>query len=256
MKKYMLTSATFLVISILGFAQDVANDKKWYRSEDAPDAGIVQELRFKIHPAYASYSSPVKKEKLTEARLLGDFIPGYPVNWISDYLSVEILATCNGKVMKALSTNDVLSAEQKNILITADLATDIVINANYKYKNSVTGHPDFRSMHYTTTLVPEIEAEFIGGNKKLINYFKENVINKISETTPKEFQKGKVLFTVNEKGAIVNAKIFMSSGDPKTDNLLIDAINKMPTWRPAENSKGKKVKQEFEFSINGIDEGC
>jgi len=46
-----------------------------------------------------------------------------------------------------------------------------------------------------------------------------------------------------------------TSGDQKTDKLLLKAINKMPKWKPAENSDGIKVKQEFEFSVGNCG-GC
>ena len=59
------------------------------------------------------------------------------------------------------------------------------------------------------------------------------------------------MFTVNEEGEIVNAKISQTSGDSKTDKLFVEAINKMPKWKPAQNSKGVKVKQEFIFNLSG-----
>ena len=100
------------------------------------------------------------------------------------------------------------------------------------------------------TVVPEIEAEYIGGYQELIKYLKVNVIDKISEPSvtairfQPPFQSAKVIFTVNEEGKIVNATISKTSGDAKTDKILPDAINKMPKWKPA-NEKGIKVKQEF-----------
>ena len=41
----------------------------------------------------------------------------------------------------------------------------------------------------------------------------------------------------------------------KTDKLLLEVINGMPKWKPAENAKGVKVKQDFEF-IGGFMVGC
>ncbi len=247
MKKFIFTSVTAFFIGLIAFAED--GNKKWYGNEETAATSDDVDLRYQVYPAYSRYSRPVKKEKLNNARLLADFIPGYPVNWIVDYISVEISATCNGKVMKAVSTNNALSAEQKNILYTADLASDIVIDAKYKNKNAVTARPEMRSMHYIATVVPETEAEYTGGYPQMIKFLEEKVIHKIIETTPKEFRKGIVAFTVNEKGEIVNSKISITSGDSRTDKLLIDAVNKMPKWKPAENSKGEKVKQEFEFSV-------
>jgi TonB family protein len=109
-------------------------------------------------------------------------------------------------------------------------------------------------MHVLMTVVPEIEAEFFGGSLEMTKYLKENIIYKIPETVPKQFN-GIAVFTVNENGEISNAKISNTSGDSKIDELLLEAAYKMPKWKPAENSKGIKVKQEFEIII-GKGGGC
>jgi TonB family protein len=210
-----------------------------------------QDLTFEIR---GKYLHAIKKEKLNEAKFISDIIPYYPAQWIMSYVSVDFLATCDGKAMMATSKSDTLSTEQKNILNTVDLGTDIVIDIKYKNKNSVTDNIDNSLMKYSVTLIPEIEAEYPGGYQQMTQYVKENAINKISETTSKEFQPVIVRFTVNEKGEIANAQIFKTSGDPNIDKLLLDVINEMPKWSPAEGSKGIKVKQEFEFSVGKA--GC
>ena len=136
------------------------------------------------------------------------------------------------------------------------MGSNIIVDVNYKYKNPVTNEINIHTMHAAVTLVPEIEAEYIGGYEQLRKYLKEKCIKKISELIPKQFQQGSVRFTVNEKGEIVNAEISMSSGDKAADKLLLDAINKMPKWKPAENSKGIKVKQQFQFSMGNGNDGC
>ena len=253
MKKLILTSATVLFISLSAFAQNTAYNEQWYESENTAAKGLPRELSYGVR---GNYERPVTKEKLDVAKSISDFIPDYPVNWITEYVSVEILAACNGKVMKAVSANDVLSAEQKNILKTVDPGTAIIINVKYRSKNTVTDNIENHTMNVSMMIVPEREAEYVGGKQQMKKYLKENVINKIYETIPGQFQDANaiVIFTVNEEGEIVNAKISKTSGDPKTDKLLVEAITKMPKWKPAENSKGIKVKQEFEFSVgNG---GC
>jgi TonB family protein len=186
---------------------------------------------------------------------MADIIPYYPAQWIMSYVSVEILATCDGKAMTATSASDTLSTEQKSILNTVDLGTDIVINITYKSKNSVTNNNEISRMNYSATVIPEIEAEYPSGFQQMTQYLKENAINKISDTTSKQIQQVLVRFTVNEEGEITNAQVFKTSGDLKTDKLLLEVINKMPKWKPAEDSKGMKVKQEFEFSV-GAATGC
>ncbi len=213
--------------------------------------GFSQDLNYEVH---GKYIHPVKQEILNKAEIMGDIIPYYPAQWIMGYVSVDITAISDGKEMMASGTSDTLSKEQKNILDTVDLGSEILINIRYRYKNSVTGNIDIGRSNYSATLIPETEAEYPGGNATMTQYLKENAINKIPEASVKEFQPASVRFTVNEEGEIAKAQIFKTSGDPKIDKLLLKAINKMPRWKPAEDSKGMKVKQEFEFSVGNV--GC
>jgi TonB family protein len=196
----------------------------------------------------------VTKEKLYKVKLISDIIPGYPVNWIRDYVSVEIMTTFNDKSLKEMSANDVLSTQQQNILNNADPGTDIAIYVVYKLRNPITDKLETSTMNVMMTVVPEVEAEYMGGKPQMKKYLLENFSNKINETIPIELQEGMVKFTVNEAGEISNAHITKSSGDLKTDQLLLEALNKMPKWKPAENSSGIKVKQEFAFGLGKA--GC
>jgi len=210
MKKLLLTSAAVIFVGLTAFMYGrtikeygTENIKKETRKEiwseevflllDEPTGNLNYSLQ-------GRYKRPVTQTALQEAKLLGDFISGYPASWISDYISVEIMSRCDGKSLKAVSTNDMLTAEQKNILQAATLAADIIINVEYKSQNSMTGNFENSKMHVAMTVVPEIEAEYIGGKQEMTKYLKENVINKISAATPKEFQQGIVIFTINEKG--------------------------------------------------------
>ena len=213
--------------------------------------GFSQELNFEVH---GTYSNPISKEKLSEAKTMRDINPGYPSSsWITAYISSEVSVTGNGKNFKAAGTNDILTTEQQNILKKAELWNDVVVDIMYKQVNTVTANVENHSMHFVFSLVPETEAEFVGGYEKLKQHLKQTAVSKIPSAIAKDFQAA-VRFTVNEQGAIAEAKISKSSGDKKTDRLLVEAINKMPAWKPAATSKGIKVKQEFEFSVgNG---GC
>ncbi|MDZ4708820.1 MAG: energy transducer TonB [Saprospiraceae bacterium] len=208
--------------------------------------GFAQELRFEVRP---TYSRPVNKYKLNEATTLVDINPGYPTAWVTDYVSTELTVTSNGKVIKATGINATLSTDQKNILVLADLGTDIVVDVNYQSKNSITGLKKPDQMHFSMSLIPEIEAEYQGGTQLMTQYLKENAIGKISELDAKKFEGTVIKFTVNEEGEIANARISAASEDEHIDLLLLDAISNMPKWRPAANSNGTKVKQDFVFSV-------
>lgn len=210
-----------------------------------------QDIRYEVH---GSYSRSITKEKLHQATSMSDVIQEYPAEWITNYVSVEILAICNGKAVKANSANDILTAEQQNILRTADMGTDVVINVNYKTKNSVTDNLENSKMHCALTVVPEVKAEYLGGYQQLTHFLQENGISKISETDSKDIQPAVVKFTVDEQGEIANAQISKTSGNKNIDNVLLKAVNSMPKWKPAQNAKGVKVKQDFVFSVGNS--GC
>jgi len=200
------------------------------------------------------YTHPYKKDKLTKVKSIRDIIPSYPSEWIMGNISVEIFATCGGKVNKALSSNINLTKEQKNIFTSADIGSDIVIDITYESKNPVTDNIESNKLHYSVTVVPEIEAVYLGGYQQLTEYIKENAIAKIPKSKSYQFPLTKVRFTVNEDGTIINTKLFQTSEDSAIDTLLLKVINNMPKWKPAENKKGINVKQEFELSV-GIT-GC
>jgi len=245
------------------------------------------------------FSPAIKKEKLNEARFISEIMPGFcnyfvlPFNErvqmndllkvvslvqgnytypqgnyihiqkdfenIIDFVSIEILATCQGKSLASQSTSNELTAEQKNILNTADLGTDIRIKIKFNYKNWANNNlktdKKIKEGEYLVTVVPETEAKYPGGFKQLTAYVTEIIFNKSSKTGSfGKIQQAIVKFTVNEEGQVVGTKLFKSSIDPQIDKLILDAINKMPKWKPAENPKGIKVKQEFSIPFGG--DGC
>ncbi|MES2513805.1 MAG: TonB family protein [Bacteroidota bacterium] len=215
---------------------------------------FAQKPEFELH---SQQSNPIKKEKLATAEVMSDIIPGYPTSWIMDYVSVSISGTCNGKTISAKGTNEKLTTEQKNILNTADLGTHIWVNIEYKCVNAVSQKLEISDMHYKTTYAPDVDAEYVTGNQKMTDYLNDQVLTKIPEAVSKALKLAMVNFTINERGEIDNAKISRTSGDATTDKLLLEAINSMPKWKPAKNSNGTAVKQNFEFILGGtVIGGC
>ncbi|MCE3227535.1 MAG: hypothetical protein K0S32_2086 [Bacteroidetes bacterium] len=201
------------------------------------------------------YRRPVKQQALQNVKSLSDAIEGYPVNWVTTYLMVDVSAVCNGKKMKATSIGETLTKEQREILKKADMATDVVIFVKYKYNNPGTGIVEDNKVNVMMTVVPDIEAEFAGGKQMMKNYLKENVISKIPDSKVKQLRPVSMRFTINEEGEITNPKLNNSCGDTETDKLILETISKMPKWKPAQMLDGKKVKQEFKFSM-GNNVGC
>lgn len=208
--------------------------------------GFSQNLQFDVR---LHNTDTIKKEVLLNAKTIIDVSGNYPTSWISNYVSTQITAICNGKEIKAKGTNEILTPQQQEILKTADIGSDIFFNIHYKYKNTVTENMDDRAMYFTLTLAPETQAEYIGGSQQMKQYLKENAINKITDSTMTAI----LTFTVDENGDIADAKISQSSLDLNTDSILLEALKKMPKWKPAKVASGVAVKQNFVFSVGG---GC
>jgi TonB family protein len=232
-----------------------------------------------------------KKEKLKQAKLITDLTPllwstmglpmneryfldhrrvnenPQPVNYVYPqerykqtlkYVSVEISTTNNGKFISAKSNSDELTAEQKGILNTVDLGADIKVTVLYKYKDQNMDSYGLRNNIVEgvcfVTVVPETEAEFPGGWNQLSSYFVKNVVNQISDKKIADIVLQAVVdFTVTEDGEIVDAKISQTSSYAKIDQMILEAVNDMPKWTPALDSKGVKVKQHIKIPF-GV--GC
>ena len=270
MKTLILTSATIFFIGLTTFMQDVSGNTKNddHKSDQKfglnfliynknfginQGKGIPEDLRYEVR---GIYSRSVKKETLSGAKVVSDIISDYPINWITRYISVEILATSNGEFMTAVSPNDTLTREQRNILSNVDMSSEVTINVNYTYKVPVDDIIENNTMHVLMTVVPDVQAQYAGGYEQLINYLKEKTMHQFSGINPKKFSRIAIRFTVNEEGKVTDARMPHLSIDSKAEKLLIDVINNMPAWKPAENAKGIKVKQEFELIVGNNEGGC
>lgn len=221
-----------------------------------------QNLQYNFHKTKAH---SIKQETVNTANKMSDLIPFYPSDWVSDYISVELVYINNGVSKTFIGKNETLTSEQKNILKAAMIGDDITINIKYKTKNAVNGKNEVSSMHYETSITPDIEAQFETNTKanakhdesdgRTAQYLKENIINKIPESAKKAIQETSIRFTVNEEGLVVAPKVYKSCGDKNIDTLVLEAISKMPKWKPAKDARGNHVKQSFEFTF-GVPQGC
>jgi TonB family protein len=146
-----------------------------------------------------------------------------------------------------------IAADKKhvdNYIMTKELLIFIVAFLAITINSNLYGQKDSSAKSVATFTVPEIQAEYPGGYKELIKYLKTTVTDKLTSTqTTNNVGKVVVKFFVDENGKTTDAKIFKTSNDATVDKLFIDAVNKMPVWKPAEQPKGKKVKQEFTIPL-------
>ena len=206
---------------------------------DAPKEVLIQVRN--------TYSKPANQEVLSEANKLEEIYIGYPASWINDYISTEISVIANGKVETAVSKNDVLTTKQKELIMKADVGTDIAVEVKHKTTTEV------KTLNFAVSVLPEFEAEYIGGYEQLKQYVKEKAIDKFAEITDDPMLVVRLNFTIDEEGKIINAQITQSSEEEAIDKLLLEVICNMPEWKPAGDANGQKIKQEFELVLGN---GC
>lgn len=206
-----------------------------------------QNLTYEIR---GKYKHSVKMDKVDSANSLSDFIEGYPSSWVKDYETVEIIATLNGITKKAIGKSEILNQEQKALLRSVELFTTLDINISHTTSNAATGKQELRVIKYSMTVVPDIEAHFVGGVEQMNKYVESAAINKISAFTAEYILDGVVTFTVGEDGSVKSASLTKSTGDATTDKLLLNAIKNMPKWNPAVDANGKKIRQDFELRVS------
>jgi len=189
---------------------------------------------------------------LKKATYAETFLYSNNYNTLVNYFSGEIVAICNGKKVSSIGLNDKLTDAQKNVLSKADIGTDIIVKVKFEHRahsrflassNIIEGHLQVR-------IVPFVEAKFLNGTKLLEDYLMEKIA-KIKD--PKNTQAPILKFVVNEEGKVINATIEQTSKSSKIDKILLEATTNMPKWKPAKNSKGITVEQEFCIQLGG---GC
>lgn len=219
-----------------------------------PSLGISQEaltfeLTYEVNRTYPGIS--IAKETLNEANTLIDLNTYFKPSWIREYLSVHILTSHIGSMRTAVSKNDTLSQEQKDFMYLADEGKDISVIVQYIPENALT-HNDVKEMRFSFNVAPETEAAYAEGQEQLRIYLKEKAIDKISDASFTGWDLAAVKFTINEEGQIVDAHMFQAYDDG-IDELLLETICNMPSWKPAEYSTGVNVKQEFVFVVGSMD---
>lgn len=190
----------------------------------------------------------ITKNELQRASSLRDLIPEYPSNWVTNYISVEISTISNGKELNVKNANDVLSLEQISMLNSADIGALIDVIVVYRSKNAATDIGENSTMKVSTTIVPETEATYVGGNEKMTSYLKEKVLERLAKNSG-WLKPPTVYFTINEQGLTKDVELIEPSGNEEVDKILVEVIQDMPKWNPATNSEGLAVEQAFEFSV-------
>jgi TonB family protein len=185
---------------------------------------------------------------LRVAKTLTELNPRYPADWVETYLQVEVITLQSGIKKKTINQSATLSPEQKNDLLNADENTEIEVVVNYIPRNNLSRN-ESKEIRFSFRVRPSQDAYFPDGPTALREYLKEQAVQHIQEGTFTGYDLAAVQFTVDESGGITQVQLFQSSGDEKTDHLLLETIQDMPCWQPARLASGRPVTQKFAFTI-------
>ena len=210
------------------------------------------DLKFEINKVLPFIS--IQENKLDKINTLTDLDKRYPTSWVREYISVEISAYKNGTQTKASGISDVLNQEQKELIRLADRSSDIAVSVMYLPENSLKNNT-VKQYDFKVTIMPDKNAIYSEGAEQLIQYLQKNSIVNIEAGSFTGYDLTAIKFTITEQGHITDIQVAMPSKDTKIDEMLVAAISKMPSWKPAEFSNGLKVKQNFVLTIGNM-ENC
>lgn len=242
MKTIQSRFLSFVLLMIFWFSLVIAQDN--------PMAPNIVEIDVHRVLPFTSISS----EELTVADSISQLNKRFKPEWVEKYKSVEVTTLHDGKKKTTKSKTDILSADQKKCLLSADTGADIDVKIKYWPDNSLSKN-DLKEIEFDFTIDPDRDAEFPGGREKMMAYLKENILDQVEEGVISGYQLAALYFTIDEIGQITNVNIFESSKDEKTDKIMYDAICAMPVWTPASYTDGLIVKQEFAFTL-GNPQSC
>ncbi len=208
-----------------------------------------------IYNVSSRFIHTVTKENLISAKNIFDILPQKAFVSVEDYHSVQVAILEDNEEITEHGENDILTTNQIKLLKSTDYSGNLYVRADYKVKNNITGLLENDYLTYYMTIVPEEEAEYFGGKEGLITYLKENSKRETEHITLENLKPGKVNFTISKEGRIKNVELSSTCGYNTVDDFLVNLVSNIPgNWKPASNSVGDKVAQEFVFFF-GL-EGC
>lgn len=234
--KYYIFKLFLIQFALSGFAQN----------------NNANQLPFEIKVNYPPLS--ITKTQLAAAQTIPDLNRFYKSSFVRTFESVEITTTQQGKTQKAISKDDTLTQEQKDLMASADPNTEIAVNVRYIPKNNLS-HNDVQEFPFRFLVNPDKDATYMGGTAAMQQYFQKNAIEKIPVGTFVGYDMTIVKFTVDVQGEITNAHIYESGKAEAVDALLLTAICEMPKWQPAAYANGQQVAQELVLLVGNM-ENC
>lgn len=219
----------------------------WSQTSETQNIGI------QLSPLkpYASFS----EQSLMEAEGIDELNEHFKLEWIDQYLKVEISTIQNGKLRTTQLSDHFLTEQVKAELMAADVGQAAHCLIEYMPKNSLS-HNTPTSYDFDMFIEPLRNAQMKGGKKMLESYIKTHVIDKLPENALTGYQFSGIRFTVDTEGKISDIEPYHP--DYKTDDtsevdaLLLEAICNMPVWQAARNHDNTLANQSFTLVVGNL----
>lgn len=220
---------------------------------EKPQPKIFSDFIYEVAPRF----NVIKKTDLDKVRSFDDFIGKEHAQRIVSYSSVSVIILDGQEKTDIRETGNsgILTPAQIKLLQSSDYSTNILVSAYFQEKNPETGLVE--DQHWTPylTIIPEVQASYVGGMDKLKKILKDQSADARKGVDPEKLRPAKLFFTVTKKGMIENVHLDRTSGYPLVDKTMIELISTTQRdWKPAQNMKGEKVDQELVVSFGLL--GC
>lgn len=209
-----------------------------------------------VYKIDSRYITTITKEKLHQASTILDILPAKATQSIASYENVKVAVLHDDETETVeMGAGESLNKAQLDLLKSTNYSNNFYIYADYKTKSPYTGKLIDEYLSYYITVVPEKQAEYIGGQDLLVDYLRASSSVATASIERDQLRPGQFNFTITKDGSISNVKLSSTSGYPVVDDALIELIQNTPgKWTPATNALGEYVEQEFVFFF-GVD-GC
>jgi hypothetical protein len=210
-----------------------------------------------FHALDSRFQLTVSRQQLQQARTIHDIVPGHLKQEGVTYTVVSV-RTFDGEGsthLVAHGKGEVLDEAQRKLLGSLDYSDSFVIDARSTDNSHPSGSGNWYQHTPHVTIVPEHEAENSLGREALVAHVRSGTSAFAYRVDANTLRAGKVHFTVNKEGMLVDVRLTGSSAYPLLDKRVLELVQGFPgTWKPATNAAGEAVEQKFVFSF-GI-EGC
>jgi hypothetical protein len=257
-----------LLLSINCFSQNdhfvyTGRKNQTCRVEEINKAVSIYDI---CHGLWQQMELPAKMRILLDSLKKNEFSIAYytydkiDYSMLVDIESVKIYSSMENNSSMAYSGSEILSTEQKNLIKAQALGSTIKILINFRIKDKYANgkENDVKSGLVRLSLIPFIEAKFIGGFEKMNQYLNQATYNQVN--TKKEYaqlNEIKIKFTIDSQGNPNAQELLVPSKNEKLNQLVLKALKNMPSWIPAKDVTGKNVSQNFEFLFTNNDfDGC